>query len=269
MLGDRTFKGRFRMEHGDFMTLVEHLRPELERDTAMGGLRNGAIPVEYQVALTLRWLAGASMYEGMDGHVIARSTAYQTAFRVIKAINSCAALDCKWPTTPEDVASTAAKFEKRCSVGVIRKCVGAMDGLFIRTTRPTVKDTAEPNNYYSGHKRGFGMNFQGICDADYRIIAWTMNSPGCQNDRTAFKFSGFDQLLKDLPPDHFILGDAAYSASDRVLVPVPWNGPAHFPRRLQLLAVSGEDIHRADLRHTGPEVGYPMAPHGVWAGAGC
>ncbi|CAM9404342.1 unnamed protein product, partial [Ascophyllum nodosum] len=97
-----------------------------------------------------------------------------------------------------------------------------MDGLFIRTTRPTCKDTAEPNNYYySGHKKGFGMNFQGICDADYRIIAWTMNSPGCQNDRTAFKFSGFDHLLQKLPPDYFILGDAAYPASDRVLVPYP------------------------------------------------
>lgn len=48
-----------------------------------------------------------------------------------------------------------------------------------------------------------------------------MNSPGCQNDRTAFKFSGFEQLLQDLPPDYFILGDAAYPASDRVLVPYP------------------------------------------------
>ncbi|CAN0220501.1 unnamed protein product [Pylaiella littoralis] len=96
-----------------------------------------------------------------------------------------------------------------------------MDGLFVRTIRPTTRDTAEPNSYYSGHKKGFGMNFQGICDAEYRIIAWTMNSPGCQNDRTAFKFSGFEQLLQDLPPDYFILGDAAYPASDRVLIPYP------------------------------------------------
>lgn len=62
---------------------------------------------------------------------------------------------------------------------------------------------------------------QGICDAQYRIIAWTMNCPGSQNDRTAFKFSGFDKILKDLPPGYFILGDAAYPASDRVLVPFP------------------------------------------------
>ncbi|CAN0271982.1 unnamed protein product, partial [Hapterophycus canaliculatus] len=67
MLSDETFRGRFRMQHDDFMVLVELLRPALARDEKVGALRNGAIAVEYQVGLTLRWLAGASMYEGMVG----------------------------------------------------------------------------------------------------------------------------------------------------------------------------------------------------------
>lgn len=162
MLADGTFSGRFRMEYEDFKILVEYLRPALQRDERMGALRNGAIPVEYQVALTLRWLAGASMYEGMDGHVIARSTAYQTAFRVIAALNACPELNCKWPEG-EDVARAARVFENRSSLGIIRKCIGAMDGLFIRMIRPTAQQTAEPNNYFSGHKKGFGMNFQVRC----------------------------------------------------------------------------------------------------------
>ena len=62
---------------------------------------------------------------------------------------------------------------------------------------------------------------QAICDTEYRIIAWTMNCPGSQNDRIAFKFSGFHKLLKDIPEGHYILGDAAYPASDKVLVPFP------------------------------------------------
>ncbi|CAM9744590.1 unnamed protein product, partial [Hapterophycus canaliculatus] len=96
-----------------------------------------------------------------------------------------------------------------------------MDGLFIRRTRPSAQEAAEPNSYFSGHKKGFGVNFQGICDAQCRIIAWTMNCPGSQNDRTAFKFSGFEDLLNNLPPGYYILGDAAYPASDRVPVPYP------------------------------------------------
>ena len=62
---------------------------------------------------------------------------------------------------------------------------------------------------------------QAICDAQYRIIAWTMNCPGSQNDRTAFKFSGFSKVLKKLPEGYFVVGDAAYPASDRMLVPFP------------------------------------------------
>lgn len=125
----------------------------------MGLLRNGAIPVEYQVAITLRWLAGGSIFECMDGHVIARSTAFQITSRVIDALNACPELDCKWPEG-EDVRRAAELFRNRSTFGVIRKCVGAMDGLFIRLVKPTAKETAEPNIYFSGHQKGFGMNFQ-------------------------------------------------------------------------------------------------------------
>lgn len=159
MLGDGTFKRRFRMDHEHFVVLVDLVRPALQRNEKMGALRNGAVPVEFQVALTLRWLAGASMYEGMDGHVIARSTAYQISGRVINALNACPELDCRWPKGV-DVAKAASGFKDRSTFEVIKKCAGAMDGLFIRMTKLTRKDTTEPNNYFSGHKKGFGMNFQ-------------------------------------------------------------------------------------------------------------
>eukprot|EP00903_Cladosiphon_okamuranus_P005785 g5732.t1 len=197
MLQDHTFSLRFRMDYVDFIVL-DLLRPALKRNDEMGLLRNGSVPAEHQVAMTLRWLAGGSIYECMDGHVIARSTAYSITSRVIRAMNSCPELNCKWPEG-EDVTRAAGLFRNRSSFGVIRKCIGAIDGLFIRLIKPTARETAEPNSYFSGHKKGFGMNFQAVCDAEYRIIAWTMNCPGSQNDRTAFKFSGFDKLLTELP----------------------------------------------------------------------
>ncbi|CAN0494294.1 unnamed protein product, partial [Hapterophycus canaliculatus] len=116
MLGDDTFKGRFRMQHDDFMALAELLRPVLQREPKMGALRNGAVPVEYQLGLTLRWLAGGSMYESMDGHVISRSAAYQAAFRVIEAVNDCEGLDCRWPEGEEALKSADA-FKTRSSFG--------------------------------------------------------------------------------------------------------------------------------------------------------
>ncbi|CAN0412106.1 unnamed protein product, partial [Pylaiella littoralis] len=60
-----------------------------------------------------------------------------------------------------------------------------------------------------------------ICDAQYRIRAWTMNCPGSQNDCTAFKVSDFPKLLEGLPKGYYIVRDAAYPGSDVVLVPYP------------------------------------------------
>ncbi|CAN0563439.1 unnamed protein product, partial [Ectocarpus sp. 12 AP-2014] len=165
MLQDHTFSLRFRMEYDDFRVLVDHLRPALQKNEKMGLLRNGAIPVEYQVAMTLRWLAGGSIYECMDGHVIARSTAYHVTSTVINALNACPELNCKWPEG-EDAARAAELFRNRSSMDVVRKCVGAMDGLFIRMIKPSAKEVAEPNLYYNGHKKGFGMNFQ-VCMCTY------------------------------------------------------------------------------------------------------
>ncbi|CAN0231368.1 unnamed protein product, partial [Ectocarpus sp. 6 AP-2014] len=96
-----------------------------------------------------------------------------------------------------------------------------MDGLFVRLIQPCLKRHCNPGSFYSGHKKAFGMKFQFICNASYEIIAWTMNCPGSPNDRTAFKNSGFDALLRKLPPDCFIVGDAAYPASNQVLVSYP------------------------------------------------
>ncbi|CAN0370138.1 unnamed protein product, partial [Ectocarpus sp. 12 AP-2014] len=220
MVEDNTFRKRFRMDYTDFMALADILRPKLQRDEKMGALRNGSIPVEFQLAMTLRFLAGGSVFEVMDSNVIARSTAYAIVHRVIDAINQTRQLDCKWPVG-DDAEAQAELYRRRSTNGVIRRCVGAMDGLFVRMLQPCLKRHAVPGSFYSGHKKAFGMNFQGICNASYEIIAWTMNCPGSQNDRTAFKHSGFDALLSKMPPDCFIVGDAAYPASNRVLVPYP------------------------------------------------
>ncbi|CAM9682616.1 unnamed protein product, partial [Ascophyllum nodosum] len=159
MLADRTFRLRFRMEYEDFICLVTWLRPALERDRKMGNLRNGAIPVEYQVAMGVRWLAGASVFELMDGHVIARSKAYAVVRRVIYAMNKLSHLDCVWPSGYA-VERAAAGFKDRSTNNIITRAVGAMDGLFIRLRRPSLRDHPLPTRFYSGHKKGFGMNFQ-------------------------------------------------------------------------------------------------------------
>lgn len=163
MLDDGTFRQRFRMDHAEFQTLVGILRPKLQRNDKMGDLRNGAIPVEFQVAMTLRFLAGGSVFEVMDGNVIAKSTAYALVHRVIDTINQAQGLDCVWPKG-EDAEAQCGMYRQRSTNGVIRMCVGAMDGLFVRLIQPSLRRHTSPGSFYSGHKKGFGMNFQ-VCEA--------------------------------------------------------------------------------------------------------
>lgn len=64
-------------------------------------------------------------------------------------------------------------------------------------------------------------SMQVICDANYIITAACCNTPGSTNDRQAYKEADFDQLVESLPGDYYVLGDAAYGATDKMLVPYP------------------------------------------------
>ena len=175
MLGDETFPERFRMEHADFMVLVELLRPSLQRDARMGALRNGAISVEYPLGVTLRWLAGAAIWEGVDGHVMAKSTTYAIVHRVIAALCACPQLACKWPEG-EDALRSARSFRKRSENDVIRRAVGAMDGLFVRLMKPIKRDHGASHSFFSGHKKGHGMNLQ-VCKRGPPLCVALFNVP--------------------------------------------------------------------------------------------
>lgn len=80
------------MGHEDFMVLAGMLRAQLRRDGGMGALRHGVVPVEFQLAITLRYLAGGSMFDVMDNRQIAKNTAMAVIHRVVDALNSCESL---------------------------------------------------------------------------------------------------------------------------------------------------------------------------------
>lgn len=170
-LSDNTFRKRFRMPYTDFMALVQNLRRQLEGDEVMGQKRNGAIPPEYQVAMALRWLAGGSHFEMMDGHVCGESTVYAVKDRVLEAICECQELACQWPSG-DGVTQAAAGFKQRSTNEVITRAVGAMDGLFVGIRRPAVAQHSQPRKFYSGHKKGFGMNFQVSACEKYGPHTW-------------------------------------------------------------------------------------------------
>ncbi|CAM9919214.1 unnamed protein product, partial [Hapterophycus canaliculatus] len=159
MVLDSSFRRRFRMDFTDFSALADLLHPRLEKDERVGSLRNGAVPVEFQLAMALRFFAGGGVFDVMGSHAIAKSTAYAIIHRVIDAINQTPDLDCLWPEGGE-VSLQNDLYRKRSTNGVIRRCVGAMDGLFVRMDQSSLRGHSNPAAFSGGHKKGFGMNLQ-------------------------------------------------------------------------------------------------------------
>ena len=56
-----------------------------------------------------------------------------------------------WPKTLDECRKVAAALEKKSLHGVIKFCVGALDGLLVQIGRPILRDTDNPDSFFSGH----------------------------------------------------------------------------------------------------------------------
>jgi len=154
-------------------------RRYLERKGA-NSTRMGFIQTEVKLAATLRELFGEKRKSMVDIFHIAPTSARTAFLNVIRRINSCQELEGSVYATdqsPEVLAERAFAFQKRDNVSQhFRHCVGAIDGLFIKTQQPRLREVGNVRAYYSGHKKGFGLNMQATCDAQCRIIAFSCNT---------------------------------------------------------------------------------------------
>ncbi|CAM9528214.1 unnamed protein product [Discosporangium mesarthrocarpum] len=115
-------------------------------------------------------------------------------------MNSCPDLAIVWPNNVR-LDNFAAGFTARSRQGIMDRCVGAVDGLFIRIHKPHVKEHPSPARFYSGHKNGFGLNLQ----------VTSKCFPG-----TCVK-----SKVEMLPDGYYIIGDSAYPPSEGLLTPYP------------------------------------------------
>ncbi|CAM9783927.1 unnamed protein product, partial [Discosporangium mesarthrocarpum] len=136
---------------------------------------------------TLRGLSGGSYFE---------MTAYSVLHGTLEAISSCPELAIVWPYD-DRLNQVAAVFRARSRQGGMDRCVGAVDGLFVRIHKPRVKET---------------LLMLGSTQGTRRDTAGCISCPGSTNDRTAWS----------MPPDgYYIIGDSAYPPSDRLVTPYP------------------------------------------------
>ena len=140
---------------------------------------NIVVEPEWRLAVTLRYLAGARVTDLANVAPLAFTSIYKTIWSTIRVINECEGLTMRFDTSHEACRERSAAFRRRSSApDSFSSCVGAVDGLFIRTERPSLSEHPKPSCFYNGHKQGFGVNMQAVCDSFCRILEFSINTPG-------------------------------------------------------------------------------------------
>jgi len=196
---------------------------EMARVKALNSTRMGEIETEVKLAATLRQLYGEKKKSMVDVFKISPTSCRAAFMDVISRINNCQALEGQIYSTDHSIEvleRRAAAFANRSFYpSIFRHAVGAIDGLFIRTHQPKAKEVGNVRAYWSGHKKAYGLNMQGVCDAQCRFIGFSCNTPGSTNDYVAYRHSFVYGLWPDLPSPFYYLGDCAYPLSPFCVTP--------------------------------------------------
>jgi hypothetical protein len=211
------FRRHLRMTYESFGILLERIREHVDVDTQMGFLRGGKIIPEVHLYATIRYLAGASYSDICIFCGISVPSFYCVIWRTIHAINKSIRID--FPFTPQQCADVAAKFENISHNGVIKNCVGAVDGYLLAIATPSKRYAKNVRSYFSGHYQKYGINIQACCDADCRFTFLGVGGPGVTKDRQGIKESGLFDKIEKLPVGYVCVADCAYQPTEN-LVPI-------------------------------------------------
>lgn len=144
------FKRMFRMDRSTFDELLEIITPHLvHRDEVKARNSSGShIPPKIRLAVTLRWLAGASHLDLCFAWGIAHSTFFSDRgilWPTIEAIDD--SFNIGFPVNdPDRLEQLAAGFSEH-SGGILEGCVLAIDGLGVRTRCPYKSEVRAQKDY--------------------------------------------------------------------------------------------------------------------------
>jgi hypothetical protein len=196
---------------------------DMKKRKGLNSTPMGSIDSRVMLASTMRQLFGEKSKSMVDVFKIS-PTSCRAGFKdIIARINACSELSPDLYNTDHSIATLqqrAFAFARRSFYpNHFRHAVGAIDGLFIKTEQPTRQDVGNVRTYYSGHKRAFGLNMQGVCDAQCRFIGFACCTPGSTNDYVAFRHSFCYAHWPSLPEPFYYLGDCAYPLSPQCITP--------------------------------------------------
>ena len=213
MNGLAHFRRSYRMCPESFRTLVGIVRPSyLARFSQKRRAQLRAeTKLRHALAASLRLCAGGSYLDVKLIHGFSRGKLFDVFWDCIYAADGALNLE---PFFDEKGMEERAEFFGRRTGGIMGGCVGCIDGLFVETIKPSTDNSM----HYTSRKGKFGVNVQAICDHKYRFTWMSALATGSTHDSAAWGLTElYDQIGIIVP--YYINGDAAYPASEVMLVP--------------------------------------------------
>jgi hypothetical protein len=156
----------------------------------------------------------------MNVYGMSKTGFYKSRNRFLDSVLQCPELSIDLPSTPEQWESVRRGFANKSTNGIMRGCVGAVDGFLQPVITPRLKEcNNNPRAYFSGHYGTTGLNCQGLCDSDLRFLHFSVIAPGKTADCRAFEDTGLMAVVDNLPSGIYLVGDAAYMLTEHMLVP--------------------------------------------------
>ena len=195
------------------------LKPTLQRKESMSRSMR-PIDMNIIVGTALRYLAGGSINDIRHIFKTSYAEAYNCVHCFIYAINESADFDIKLPTTAEEFETIRVCFKNKSSNSLMQGCVGAIDGFFQQINCPWSTEIYNSNAYYSGHYTSHGLNCQAMCDIRLKFLFFGVVAPGKTNDNSAYPLCKIlKKFIENLPAGVYIVGDAAYTLTEKLLIP--------------------------------------------------
>jgi hypothetical protein len=166
-LTEAGFTSRYRMSKQTFHKLVGLLKQTEEERAPVKNRHSNPISLELKLSMTLRALAGGSVYDVADLHKVGVST-FRRAFKyTVTLINECLAI--VFPINDEAKLADIATNFSALSGGIFKGVVLAVDGVLIKISKPSYNGTQ-----YFSRKGFYGLNVQAGVDSDRRILYLTV-----------------------------------------------------------------------------------------------
>ena len=111
--------------------------------------------------------------------------------------------------------------KSRSSYGIFKYCTDCLDGISLSVNAPNRKKKRNQRRFWSGSKKKFAINMQGLCSFDETFSAVVCKHVGSANDADCFETCNLKKMNESLPfPCHWN-GDPVYTVSETMMVPYP------------------------------------------------